>query len=185
MHTTVSHLLQSPQSHRQRIRWVVVSLAVWVCLTAAGSWWTPCCWQARLDKHQEQPLSQTHVNKEPKEHAHPHMHSYSNTNLYLITHAHTGRTLRTNTQSGSESAAGKIQAGNWYLRRQIGRSLRQIGGSLRLNLWHKTNIKRDRQTPGWKASWSGPRQHPSPSPGLIYITFSFSFFKWKARQGQD
>lgn len=42
---------------------------------------------------------------------------------------------------------------------------------------------RDKHKKGLKASWFGLLQHPSPSPGSTYITFPFSFFKSKARQG--
>lgn len=51
----------------------------------------------------------------------PHMQLYSNTNLYCITHPQTGRTLRTSTQSGPESAAGRIRKGKFVLEEtQIG-----------------------------------------------------------------
>lgn len=106
--------------------------------------------------------------------AHPHMHFHPNTNLYLITHSHEGRTLCTSTQSGSESAAGKIQ-------REIGTlgdtdwiTFRR--GSLCLILWHETDIETDRQTPGWKASWFGASSASLPFPRFdLYYLFFFLF----------
>lgn len=124
MHAVGPHLLQFPQSHPQRIRWVVVSLAVWVCLTAAGSLWTPCCWQARLNKQEGQPLSQTRVNTKCTD-AHALL---AQSTTWGHTHQHTGRTGINRKRH------------SWTVRHRLTACKRFS----RPTLWQKRNVKMER-----------------------------------------
>ncbi len=174
-----SHLLQSPQSHRRRTRWVVVFWAVWVCLTAAGSLWTLCCWQARLHKHQKQPLSQTYVNKQPSDHAHTHTcisiltqistlsHTLSQARPYALAH---------NQDQNQQQEEFKRETGTW--RDTDGTIFKKTNtqGCLHLTLWHKTNMEIDKQTPGWKQADLGLFFCIPPLPRFRFILpFLFPF----------
>lgn len=91
-----------------------------------------------------------------------------------LTHSHTGRTLRSSTV-GIRISSRKDSKGKFWTRGHT---------QVRLFLGETTYKKRSTSTPRTldkqkkvlESKLIGLRQRPSPSPGSLYITFSFSFF---------
>lgn len=123
----------------------------------------------------QQPLSQTYENKQiTQAHTHTCNSIVTQTLIYFITHSHTGRALCTSTQSGSESAAGKIQKGklvedtDWKIFRKI--KHRRFSTSKPMTRDKHKDRDTDTRLES-KPIWASSASLPFPDFDLYYLFF--------------